>query len=257
MNNKSSSKIKKILEEGEMCKEKLCCCGPTGPQGPQGPATITVGSTTTGNPGTSASVTNSGTNQNVILDFTIPAGPTGPQGPQGLQGLQGPIGLTGPTGLTGETGPTGPTGPKGEEGTASLDTYGSKYSTANSTITLTADQDGVIPLATAGPISGITGTTANTLTITETGVYKIDYFFNGSSSAEGTLTLEVLQNGTPIGRTSIEKEVTANQDETISGSALVNLTANDQISLGLNSTVNATISPASSTNAYLELVKIA
>ena len=54
-----------------------CCCGsgrmgPTGPTGPQGPSTITVGSTSTTAPGTAASVTNSGTNENVILEFSIP-----------------------------------------------------------------------------------------------------------------------------------------------------------------------------------------
>lgn len=52
--------------------------GPTGPTGPSGPTTINIGTTTTGVPGTQASVTNSGTNQNVILDFVIPAGATGP-----------------------------------------------------------------------------------------------------------------------------------------------------------------------------------
>ena len=40
-------------------------------------ANITVGSTTTGQPGTQASVTNSGTNKDVVLNFTIPRGDTG------------------------------------------------------------------------------------------------------------------------------------------------------------------------------------
>lgn len=67
--------------------------GPQGIQGEQGPkgdtgnpgqaATITIGTVTTGQPGSSASVTNSGTSQNAILDFTIPQGQTGAQGPAG------------------------------------------------------------------------------------------------------------------------------------------------------------------------------
>lgn len=49
--------------------------GDIGPQGPQGTAaTITVGTTVTGNPGTSASVTNSGTVNDAIFNFTIPRG---------------------------------------------------------------------------------------------------------------------------------------------------------------------------------------
>ena len=50
--------------------------GPTGPKGEPG-ATINVGSTKTGAPGSDAIVTNSGTVENVILDFVIPAGKTG------------------------------------------------------------------------------------------------------------------------------------------------------------------------------------
>jgi hypothetical protein len=42
--------------------------------------TVTVGSTTTGNPGTNASVINSGTTRDVILDFTIPRGDKGDTG---------------------------------------------------------------------------------------------------------------------------------------------------------------------------------
>lgn len=67
--------------------------GPAGPEGPEGPRgqtgpagqdgsdgvtpTITVGSTTTVSSDIPASVSNSGTNTNVILNFTIPQGPRG------------------------------------------------------------------------------------------------------------------------------------------------------------------------------------
>ncbi|WP_295615724.1 spore surface glycoprotein BclB [uncultured Intestinimonas sp.] len=65
---------------------------------------MTVGTVTTGAPGTGAAVTNSGTPQNAVLDFTIPRGDTGAAGPQGPQGPQGPAGPQGPQG---ETGPAG------------------------------------------------------------------------------------------------------------------------------------------------------
>lgn len=58
--------------------------GPAGAQGPQGPAgadgkdgvaaTITIGSVTTGEPGSDAAVTNSGTPTDAILNFKIPRG---------------------------------------------------------------------------------------------------------------------------------------------------------------------------------------
>jgi len=76
--------------------------GATGPQGNVGTAaTIAAGSTTTGAPGTSASVTNSGSSSAATFDFTIPrgdVGATGPQGAQGIQGIQGPQGDTGAAG---------------------------------------------------------------------------------------------------------------------------------------------------------------
>ena len=102
--------------------------GKTGPQGPAGPGvaaggttgqvlakksttnydtewidnsggstvSVNVGETTTGEPGTNASVTNSGDETNVVLNFTIPRGKTGPQGPQGANGKTGPQGPAGP-----------------------------------------------------------------------------------------------------------------------------------------------------------------
>ena len=90
--------------------------GPTGPTGPAGPATITIGTTTTGAPGTDALVTNVGTDEDVILDFTIPEGEIGPTGPAGIDGVDGATGPTGPTGPAGEIGPTGPAGIDGVDG---------------------------------------------------------------------------------------------------------------------------------------------
>lgn len=76
--------------------------GDTGAQGPAGlSASVTVGSTTTLEPGASATVTNSGDTRNAVLNFGIP---TGAQGPQGIQG---PKGDTGPEGAKGAKGDTG------------------------------------------------------------------------------------------------------------------------------------------------------
>lgn len=61
--------------------------GEQGPQGDPGPATVvTVGSTTTGEPGTDASVTSTPTEDGIQLEFTIPRGQDGAQGPAGAPG---------------------------------------------------------------------------------------------------------------------------------------------------------------------------
>lgn len=55
-------------------------------EGQDGAGTTTVGTTTTGAAGTQASVVNSGTAQNAVLDFTIPCGADGADGADGDDG---------------------------------------------------------------------------------------------------------------------------------------------------------------------------
>ena len=82
--------------------------GDTGPQGEPGAdgaaATVTVGSVTTGEPDTPASVTNSGTQNAAVLDFVIPKGVKGDKGDKGDTGAQGIQGEKGDKGDTGEKG---------------------------------------------------------------------------------------------------------------------------------------------------------
>ena len=59
--------------------------GPTGPTGPTGAAgadaetpVITIGTVTTGAPGSNAAASITGTAPNFVLNLTIPQGPTGP-----------------------------------------------------------------------------------------------------------------------------------------------------------------------------------
>jgi len=82
-------------------------------------STITLGTVSTGNPGTSASITNTGTPTAALFNFIIPRGDVGPQGLKGdtgSTGATGATGATGPQGLKGDTGATGATGPQGERG---------------------------------------------------------------------------------------------------------------------------------------------
>ena len=62
---------------------------------------IEVGTVTTGSPGSSAQVTNVGTDTDVVLNFTIPKGD---KGDKGEPGEQGPQGIPGPQGPKGEDG---------------------------------------------------------------------------------------------------------------------------------------------------------
>lgn len=201
--------------------------GPTGPQGLQG-----------------------------IQGQTGPTGPTGPTGAAGPQGAIGPQGVAGPQGLQGQQGPTGPTGPTGPAAASATNTYGRKYDTTENNITLEQNIAQEIPLGSNGPSNGITLETQNKLTIPTTGIYKVDYYFSGSSSANADITVSVKQNDTSIGSTTISKNVTANVDADFVGSTINSFTANDKIGLAIESNTAATVSPASDTSAYLNIIRL-
>ena len=180
-------------------------------------------------------------------------GATGPTGPTGPQGIQGPAGTEGAQGEVGATGPTGPTGPAA---VAQTSTYGLKYDTTANPITLEANIAQDVPLGSNGPSNGITLGTQNKLVIPTDGIYKVEYFFSGGASTNTEVTLNVKQNANPIGSTTITKNLTANVDTDFVGSTINTFNANDQVGLSIKSTNAATISPASDTSAYLNIVKI-
>jgi hypothetical protein len=158
--------------------------GATGPQGPQGntgtAATIAAGTTTTGSPGTSASVTNSGTSSAAVFNFTIP---------------RGDVGATGATGAT---------------GTAATIAVGTTTTTApgtNATVTNTGTSAaavfnfgipkgaGVIAGGTAGQyLSKASGTDYDTVWSTITGTLAYQGAWNASTNSP-TLTSSVGTNG--------------------------------------------------------------
>lgn len=90
-------------------------------------------STTTGNAGTSASVSVSASGPNTAkvfnFKFTIPRGATGAQGPKGDTGATGPQGPKGDKGATGSQGPKGDTGATGPQGPSGISSSGGSAST--------------------------------------------------------------------------------------------------------------------------------
>lgn len=69
--------------------------GEPGPKGADGTAaTVSVGTVTTGEPGTDAAVTNAGTSAAAVLNFTIPRGEKGETGATGATGQKGADGYT-------------------------------------------------------------------------------------------------------------------------------------------------------------------
>lgn len=133
---------------------------PGDPGTPGTAATIAVGTTQTGNPGTSASVVNSGTSSAAVLDFTIPRGAKGDPGDPGDPGSAATIAVgTVTTGLPGTSATvtnvgtssaavfdfTIPRGDKGEAGSGSGDMLAADYD-PNGTV---ANAGGIVDYVTA------------------------------------------------------------------------------------------------------------
>lgn len=166
--------------------------GETGAAGTNGingeNATITIGTTTTGEPGSTASITNSGTATNAILNFTIPAGAQGEVGPAGTNGTNGEnatitigttttgepgteavvtntgtdtnaiLNFTIPAGAVGSTGPAGEKGDTGEAATITIGTTttgepGSEAIVTNTGTSTNAILNFTIPRGATGEIN--------------------------------------------------------------------------------------------------------
>lgn len=106
-------------------------------------ATISVGTTTTGSPGTNASVTNSGTESAAVFDFTIPRGETGATGAPGKDGKDG------------SDGKDGKDGQNGQDGYSPIATVTKNGGTATITIT---DKNGTTTAAVSDGTNGTNGT---------------------------------------------------------------------------------------------------
>lgn len=142
------------------------------------PVNISVGSVTTLEAGSDATVTNTGDANNAVFNFGIPKGNKGDKGEQGERGEQGPQGIQGPQGPQGARGATGQTGPQGPRGYAGADAdpldcwpVGSVYISYNSTSpssrfggSWTALR-GVFPYFNAGTSTG--GSNTVTLTVSQ------------------------------------------------------------------------------------------
>ena len=152
-----------------------------------------------------------------------PQGPTGPQGPQGEQGPQGPAGPAGAAGATGpvgpqgpqgETGATGPQGPQGETGPAggilgAADFYA--LMPPDNGVDIVAGED--IEFPRNGPTTNTTvlRNTVSSFTLTDVGVYQIQFTATVTGPAQAVLTLndeELLY--TLAGRSSGDTQIVIN-----------------------------------------------
>ncbi len=209
--------------------------GPPGPTGPAGPVTITVGKVETTEAKTEASVTNSGSNTDVILDFKIPKGDKGE---------------------TGEQGQTGEPGPEGKPGTTTIESYGEKYLTKKEDLKLTASTDTIVPLNEIGPSKNINSDTENTIQINQSGTYLISFYFSAKPNKSCNLNISVMKGNTLLTGSNVSVSWEPSFQKDVSGTLISNLSSDDKITLNVRSDIEVDLSFDGNTDAILTLTKI-
>ena len=260
--------------------------GPQGLRGEAGPASIKIGNIETVSSQEEASVTNSGTEQDVILDFKIPRGLKGDTGDVGPKGDTGPRGLPGEIGISehisidetetldaGEPAevldtfentvhhltfyiPKGDKGDTGPAGSSFVSSYGLRYSMSEKQTSLTQAVDTIIPLPETGPAFFTEYIGDNSIKIKENGVYLVSYLFCGATNEDCSLTISVMANDILQPASNPTTEFQAQIINFISGSTIVSLQPDDIVTLNIRASKNVNISFNGSTNASLSVIKI-
>ena len=258
MNNCNTPFINNCCNNRHCCNNRLnCCCnnfvpvpGPTGPAGTA--ATIAIGSTLTGAPGTNAIVTNTGTTNNAVLNFTIPRGEPGING----QNATIEIGTTNtlPSGSQATVTNSGtPTNailnfgiPGSNDAINSIDS--GNFISRNSATYNT--NDSIIELPITLNSNGIT-INNSTISLSKSGRYMINYGIKSTTTGN---EIGIYINGVNNANTNIETLIS---DMNTSSSIILNLNANDVITLGA---VNASSSPltlqTNTINAYMTIISL-
>jgi len=209
------SKLHQALNSGVLT-------GPTGPRGQAGPVSVDVApNILPAGPDGQASVENIGDTRDVMLEFTLPRGPTG------------------------AAGATGATGTFAAYGTYISIGTGTGGVAVNSLI----QWSNVLSEEPVG--MGTTTSPSTTVTLTNAGVYRIDYriivaLITGTDNA----SIELELNGIAVPNSAV---LLTNNIE-ISGVAVVSTAANTTVALRV---IGNNITMPLGTNAFLDIIKIA
>ena len=228
-----------IANYNKNCRPVACCC-PAQRNVVPGNVTFTIGTVTTGLPGSMAAASITGTYPNFILNLTIPQGPTGPTGPIGPTGATGPTGPTGPQGIEGIQGPIGPTGATGEVGPTGPEVstaFGGLSSPTQQTVNVaTQNEYYEVPMATQTDSAGVTYTPANNITVDVPGTYLITYTGDVSSATSFTATIALRSNETNL----VSNNGTASATESVpfNGTTIQQLSAGDVLDIAVTATAN-------------------
>ena len=218
--------------------------GATGADGTA--ATVQVGTTTTGAPGTNASVTNTGTESNAVLNFVIPAGATGANGATGADGTAATVQVgtttTGAPGTSASVTNTGtesnavlnfviPAGATGASAAESRPSVLAVQDTTEQALTENTPVSFAVNLLQSGTdLTHAAG--SNQITVETPGIYQAAFTAEVSPTGTATLPLTIslsLEQGTTILETSSTTMTTAEQSNTLAWNIPFSVTAAPEV----------------------------
>ena len=193
------------------------------------------------------------TNPTIVVGPTGAQGPIGPQGIQGPVGPAGPVGATGPQGAQGPAGPvgpagaTGPQGPQGPQGPA-LNENATIYNASSQSLT----SGTAVSLPTVLTNNSLTTTTANTITVPSAGAYQISYTTSAATGAVSGDNVAVAVNG--VVQTPTQRSLSTTQG--VSATYVLNLSANDAITIVPTVTGATTLTNTGGPSATLTVIRV-
>lgn len=126
---------------------------------------------------------------------------------------------------------------------------------AGDTVDLTADTPTTLTLESTMPLSNVTYGT-NSITVTESGNYEINYGLIGNVTPAATLTLSVNTDGAPTPSATVTEDFNTGTTSALDGSAIVALTAGNVLTLVLTPSATTTLTPSENLNRYLTVKKL-
>ena len=106
------------------------------------------------------------------------------------------------------------------------------------------------------PNLNTTYSSANSITVTQSGVYEISYYCNMSAAVATTVTTAVRSNGTNIQSTVISRALSVGIGSIYSGSAIVTLNSGAVIDFVMSALLAVGVTLGSGVNASLILKRL-
>ena len=113
-----------------------------------------------------------------------------------------------------------------------------------------------MPITATMPSKNVTYTPVNSITVTNAGVYEINYYTNVSAALGTTVTLAVRRNGTAIPQASISRVLAVGVGSLYNGSFVITLNAGDVIDMAISALLAVGVTLGGGVNTTLTVKQL-